>query len=84
MTPVPYGAQKIKKLIKVNGLYLYCENILHGQDVHFEVDAKGCFDLCSDKVGSADLCKFVDLASWREDALESHAARGASGAEEHF
>ena len=64
--------------------FTHCENILHEQDVHFEVDDKGCFDLCSDKVDSSDHCKLVDLASWRDCALESHAARGASGTEEHF
>ena len=68
----------------MNVLYLCCEDVLHGQHIHFGVNSKGSFDLCSDQQGSTDLCELVDLASGREGALEGHVARGASCAEERF
>lgn len=54
---------------------LFCEDALHGQDVHLRVNGKWGFDLCSNQIGSPNLHELVDLVSRREGALEGHVTR---------
>jgi len=70
--------------VRVNAVYLCCEDALHGQDVHLRVNGKWSFDPRSDQIGSPNLHELVDLVSRCKNALECHVARGVSCTKERF
>lgn len=67
-----------------NASTLGCEDAVHGEDVHFGVDAEGCFDSAADKFGAGDFEKLVNFATGVGYALEGHVASGTIHAEVGF